>query len=432
LDQLSLEVQEYIKTIISNPVVTNNFLEIEQEKRGGMVIRNNITNKTTISRTTTSSSPHRLSNKKMGRNSYPSTLKSHCIRRTPQLMILFSILILMWQMSHIVLLSEQRQQQQQQQRSSADKIAAPARKRKNRRLLVIAAVPRDERHIFTLWSELECLTSNVDHVLVSAPTWSSKIMDKVLGEAQTTIPRFQNGDVTLEATYHTNDRYDVGLWCDALRTVLDRKDGEQQRLDDEGYEEYGLLNDSVFALREFPDLLDSLRDKNISLSSLSYSYSAKYFRGYGPQHYWVESVFRGLSQEGLRTFMNYSCVPPDHPFFCRGQLPSEQKSCIINNFEHDLAKQYPRDKVDGFFVSDAPNTTKIPPYRGKQTWANNPLYWRQLVQKSNFPIAKENVKECIADVKNPLLKQCTKYISEQKVWDWDLDWWVVQDNSMSL
>jgi hypothetical protein len=344
------------------------------------------------------------------------------------MMTIAALFLLLWQISHIIILSDtiiSWKTTTSTQPIDYELSGSMIKKKKRKRILIIAAVPRDERHIFTLWSELECLTSNVDHVLLSAPTWSQKILTKVVEEVKFNIPRFINKDVTIDITYHTNDRYDVGLWCDAIQFLSSQNQTNE-------YDEYGLLNDSVFALHEFPDLFDVLQSRNISLSSLSYSYSAKYFRSYGPEHFWVESVFRGLSQQGLATFMNHSCVPADHPYFCRELSISEQKACIINNFEHDLAKAFPRDKVEGIYESDAPNTTKIPPYRSKMTWANNPLYWKQLVIESNFPVAKENVKECISDMNSPLLQQCTKYISEQKVWDWDLDWWNVQDNSMPL
>ncbi|KAL3921366.1 MAG: hypothetical protein SGILL_002785 [Bacillariaceae sp.] len=218
-------------------------------------------------------------------------------------------------------------------------------KRRPRRLLIIAAVPKDARHAATLWTELECFTTNVDKVIVSAPGRSHEIVEEMLQLARQTIPHFVDGEVELQARYYKNDRYDVGLWCDALQ-AMPRDD----------VEEFGLLNDSVFAMRPDSTVFESLQANNQSLTSLGYSYSAKFFREYGPEHYWVESIFRGMDVAGLQTFMNHSCVPASHPYFCsKDPSDARRKACIVNNFEHDLASQYPRHKVGGVFLADAPS-----------------------------------------------------------------------------
>jgi hypothetical protein len=291
-------------------------------------------------------------------------------------------------------------------------------RRNKQRLLVIAAVPRDDRHIWTLWSELECFTTNVDHVILSTPTWSRNITTKVMEEAKQIIPRFQDGRTTIEAQFYKNDRYDVGLWCDALeKTSLFKQ-----------YFEIGLLNDSIFALREYTAIFDALKNANISLSSLSYSYSAKNFRGgSGKEHFWVESVFRGLDKTGLQIFKNHSCLPADHPKFCHGQSTKEQKGCIVNNFEHDLASHFPEGSVMGFYKSDAPPETRVRPYKAKMSWASNALYWKKLVEEEAFPVAKENVKESIQYLDgHPLLQNCTKFLTTAMVQSWNLDFSIVE------
>jgi hypothetical protein len=298
--------------------------------------------------------------------------------------------------------------------------------RKHGRLLIIAAAPKDERRIWTLWSELECFSATVDHVIVSGPIWSRNIVTKVLEEARASIPRFMSGVTTtattrLESQFYVNDRYDVGLWCDAL--IQTTKDGTFNNFD-----EFGLLNDSVFALREYPAIFNALKDHNVSLSSLSYSYSAKNFRGgYGKEHFWVESVFRGMTPHGVEIFRNHSCLPANHSKFCREWPAKEQKGCIINHFEHDLALHFPPKDVFGFFESDAPpETTKIRPYKAKKTWASNFLYWQKLVNESAFPVAKENVKESIGHLESPLLKNCTRYLTVDRMRSWNLDFSVAE------
>jgi hypothetical protein len=102
--------------------------------------------------------------------------------------------------------------------------------------MVLACVPWDERHLVALWSELECFTQEVDHVVISAPSWAKPIIQRLLDQVQQTVPHFseqpqqqqqqqqqQNNKmrvVTIESIFPMkNDRYDVGLWCDALGPI---------------------------------------------------------------------------------------------------------------------------------------------------------------------------------------------------------------------
>jgi hypothetical protein len=209
--------------------------------------------------------------------------------------------------------------------------APPGTKTKNR-VLIIAAVPREQTHLVSLWSELECFTGTISHVIISAPNWGKVYIERVVQLAKKFIPKFANGQVTIEAQYYLNNRYDVGLWCDAIK-----------QLPLGIYDEYALINDSVFALREFTGILDNLERQKVHMTSLSYSYTGKWFEGYGPEEYWLESVFRGFDDDGIKIFRDHSCVAEDHPFFCP-EL-KDNKACIINNFEHDLSKQYPCGKL---------------------------------------------------------------------------------------
>jgi hypothetical protein len=208
---------------------------------------------------------------------------------------------------------------------------APPETQTKKRVLIIAAVPRERTHLVSLWSELECFTGTITHVIISAPDWGDVYIERVVQLAKKYIPKFANGQVTIEARYYLNNRYDVGLWCDAI-----------QQLPLGSYDEYALINDSVFALREFTGILDNLERQKVQMTSLSYSYTAKWFKGYGPEEHWMESIFRGFDNDGIKIFRDHSCVAEDHPFFCPEQ--QNNKACIINNFEHDLAKQYPCGK----------------------------------------------------------------------------------------
>lgn len=265
-----------------------------------------------------------------------------------------------------------------------------------KRVLVIASVPIDKRHVVALWSQLECFTADVDVVVLTAPKWSKKIIAKIVAMAKKNIPRFANGEVKLEVKRFLHNRYDVGLWCDALHSI---------NVDD--FDEFGIINDSVFAIREHGGVFDALSSKNASLTSLSYSNTAKWFKGFGPEHYWVESVYRGFNKDGIVTFQDHSCVPEDHPFFCPTE--DDRKACIINNFEHDLAAQYPCNKVYGLYPSDSPAEHLVK--NGFPTWVKNADYWRELVERAGFPIAKVKEDEMIKDLTNAQLDQCTQHFN---------------------
>jgi len=284
---------------------------------------------------------------------------------------------------------------------------APEKPAHKRRLLIIAAVTRDENHVITLWSELECFTDHVDHVIISAPAWAKVYVERVVAMAQIHIPHFTNLQVSIETKYFLNNRYDVGLWCDAYNSLNHGK-----------WDEYGLLNDSIFALRKFSGIFDNLEHQNVHLTSLAYSYTYKWNKGFGPEEFWVESVYRGLDQTGMDIFNEYSCVAEDHPFFCSDD-PEMTKACIINNFEHDLAKEYPCDKVQGLYPADSPDLL-LPREPWKTTWIKNTRYWRMLVDEMGFPIAKANEPEMMGSwyelreskmawPRSPLLKNCTQF-----------------------
>lgn len=268
----------------------------------------------------------------------------------------------------------------------------------SKRLLIIANVPRSKRHFMSLWSILECFTNGVKHVILSAPLWSKNIVDNVISVVKDHIPAFYEENITIEAKFFENFRYDVGLWCDAIEAI-----------DKDNFNEFGLINDSVFALRHFSGVYDALSAKNVSITSLSYSYSPKYFKGdFGVEHFWIESVFRGFTKDGINTFFGHSCVPADHPFFC--PLKDDNKDCIVNNFEHDLAIEYPCDKVYGIFPSDTPENFLEKNHH--QTWSRNAPYWRALVNEANFPVAKVKERSQIGKLSNPKLKTCTMHYQE--------------------
>lgn len=126
-------------------------------------------------------------------------------------------------------------------------------------ILVIATVPKDETHAVALWSELECVTgSGIDLVVLSAPDWSRDLVEAIADRVRKQmlhVPR-------LLTRYYKNDRYDAGLWCDALQDIPDVSD----------LSSILLLNDSVFFMRSFTRIQDRLAE-NTTLDMVSLSYS---------------------------------------------------------------------------------------------------------------------------------------------------------------
>jgi hypothetical protein len=274
----------------------------------------------------------------------------------------------------------------------------------NNGMLIVAAVPRSIKHVVALWSELECFTHDVNRVVISGPTWSTRIITQIIESAKHSIPQFASSVGLENMTSFINNRYDVGLWCDALETIKNEQDGDGLSM----YDGIGLLNDSVFAVRQYTDILQSLKTKNVSMTSLSYSYYGPSFKGYGPEHYWLESVWRGFNTRGISKFVEYSCRPVSDRLFCPVSRGWKKKACIIDNFERAMGQQFPKEETYGLFPSDTPKHWLTQGY-SFQTWARHPNYWRELVQ-NGFPVSKVNYPQMIDSIDDDRLKTCTKYL----------------------
>ncbi|KAL3910189.1 MAG: hypothetical protein SGILL_007792 [Bacillariaceae sp.] len=278
------------------------------------------------------------------------------------------------------------------------------------RALIIATVPRSIKHVVGLWTELECFTLDVDRVVLSGPTWSKPILNAVAKMAQERIPRFSatksKNPISLQVLTFVNNRYDVGLWCDAMDFLQNTGDGTLS-----SYDEVGLLNDSVFALKEYTGIFSALRAKDVRMTSLNYSLYGPSLKGYGMEHKWLESVWRGFDREGLQTFRDYSCRPANDKLFCPKKKGWKRKKCIIDNFERAAGRQFPPDKTWGLFSSDTP--TRI--LTGKnwfRTWVQNEAYWLELV-KDGFPASKISYDKMIDSVNDERLKTCTSRMDRQ-------------------
>ena len=265
-------------------------------------------------------------------------------------------------------------------------------------ILVIAAAPINERRIVALWTELECfVVGSTNHVVLSTPHWARPIMHRLLQEVRRSIPHFASGDVQIEARFFENQRYDAGLWCDGLQGL------------DSKYKHFLLLNDSIFALRRFTGILDTLRSTNHDVVSLIYNK----FRE--EEKIWIESVFRGFNAHGLSVFMNHSCVPASDPSYsdCLSIMGYKgQKRCIVENHEIGLAWRFPPiilnrtdNKISGLYDGMVPQRMYSRKSFTPPTWTKHRDYWKFLVKEKEFPAAKSYY------FKPQILQNCTEYLN---------------------
>jgi hypothetical protein len=249
-------------------------------------------------------------------------------------------------------------------------------------LMIIASVPYDERHVAAVWSQLECFTEGIDKLVLSVPHETKQISEQLVQAAKERL------GLDVDVHYFTNNRYDTGLWCDAL--LEEGYNNKNNNTNGVPFENTILLNDSVFALRQFNGILQALQaDKERQLQFVSLSHSHKY-------HYWLESVFRGFSRQGIATFVNYSCqLEANHSSF-------QKKTAIVLYHEMGLVTQYPPNTTVGLYESDPPTSWPM-----QTTWVINKRLWKWLKDEHNFPVAKMNQAYAIPSLSDPIASTCT-------------------------
>eukprot|EP00977_Amphora_coffeiformis_P006187 scaffold1332_cov166-Amphora_coffeaeformis.AAC.15 len=265
-----------------------------------------------------------------------------------------------------------------------------------RKILVIATVPKDEKHATALWTQLECVTGGLDAVIVSAPVWSREITEGIATRAREALGW---NEETFQTRYYTNDRWDAGLWCDVLHNIDDLS-----RL-----ESIILVNDSVFVMREFSGIQDTLASNN-KLDMVGLSWSHSYSNMLTDDRFWLESVYRGFTGSSISPFIKQTCdkYVIEQCMVSFRRRPKRMKKCIVEKAEVAIAGLYEQDKVVGLYPSDVPG--------GKVTWVNDAQYWRDvLVNVMNFPVSKVNFPSMIGDVTDERLSSCTRFIDRDYI-----------------
>ena len=351
-----------------------------------------------------------------------------------------------------------------QQRLLQQESAEQENQRKNQNVLVMAAFPINTNRIYSLWSQLECFSSKFQQIIISGPSWSNNIIDTVIQQAKASIPSL--ADKHVEGRYFLNDRYDVGLWCDALlkeehhggfyySSSLGDDGGveneDRQNILREEYEteteSFVLINDSIWALEHTSELLDTLREKNLTMVSLNYSGDKN--QSSGNHHYWLESVYRGFNARGIQKYLNHACVPRIHPYYCNDKkLPKHRKRCIVDHFEIEISSLFNNDnnnnsselddnKILGLYPANAPEDLANLGWG----WVTNWVYWKRLRKKQNFPVAKihdyhldktkrkrpEDLKTCTKGLLQASSNNTTS--SEAPLWLSELDFSVAEFDS---
>jgi hypothetical protein len=235
--------------------------------------------------------------------------------------------------------------------------------------MIIAASPTSDIRLQAIWSQLECLTASIDRIVLAVPDdeFSHNLMPKFIAEVNSSPSLSLHGELTVQ--YYKNDRYDAGLWCDALQE-------ENAGISDGDATNYILINDSLLAIRPFDDLLGILFEKELSMVSLNFWNATE------TEDYWVESAARAFTPYGIHQFRKGVCEHLDDEV---GQKcndirnPTGRKRCIVEYTEIDVAKSYNRSQITGLY-----------PGRGENKhWIGDIPFWTSvLVDQMNFPFAK--------------------------------------------
>ena len=280
---------------------------------------------------------------------------------------------------------------------------------------------------------MECVTESIDKVLISAPDtdWSKHVIEAVLSRFKELAGTLS---FDLETAYYTNNRYDVGLWCDGLslhfgfdgnqfpKVIINN--GTSSSLSSANKPRaIFLINDSSVSLRPY----NLLTEKTVKAAQIEHIMQQRNQSTEGStklislsgrlidEHIltWVESVYRGFTPQGLPTFWKQSC---ERKHLCKWLIDHNKKKCIVDQFEKDLSNWYKPNEVSALFPSYF--TSVLDPskwikkngqFSYTQQWINGGRYSYYLQDEFDFPMRK--VKH-----DRHLRGQCIKLIGGDDSW----------------
>ena len=285
-------------------------------------------------------------------------------------------------------------------------------------VMIIATVPNNEVKFASLWSQLECLGGTIDKIIISSA--KNKFEDELSAFVKEVKEKMPTIGAKIEVQAQWNDRYDAGLWCDALTEgnagIYKRSDSAPPVVRLSEYDQFFLINDSVMAIEPLNEVLDTLEREKADLISLNYWGDKK---GDINGTYWVESPVRAFSKKGIQVYSDKICTLGqiswriDCPFLMKTHPGWGQKKCtkrcIVDKTEVSVAKYFPQDKVFGLYNGNAGN--------GKP-WANNFKYWKMLRDKQSFPFIKNTNRKlfenALREQPQDLARCTTKYKMAQQ------------------
>lgn len=264
-------------------------------------------------------------------------------------------------------------------------------------IMIIATKPYSKLKLFSIWSQLECFAEKVDKIIISnAKNEFEDELSAFLEEVKRDMPQIGS---KIEVQNHLNDRYDAGLWCDALTiegNATHKRSSVIRPLLLSEYDQFFLINDSIIAVEPFNEVLDALERKNADLVSLNYWMYKNYEKeGVVNGTYWVESPVRAFSKKGMQVYSNHVCNldtirwRADCPHL-KNLRNHRNKRCIVEKTEIDVAKYFPQDKVFGLYSGDDGTD---------QHWANNFTYWNKLRDEQSFPAMKNSNTKMLARIR---------------------------------
>ncbi len=255
-------------------------------------------------------------------------------------------------------------------------------KTSSKAVMIIAAAPFHSSRAYSIWSQLQCFTDNIDKVIITAADFTKEYLDILIQEAIQTIPHLKDGTVEVEVQYYKNDNYDMGLWCNALSTIVHDVNSTSSSSSSD-FDHFMLINDSIMAIRRSSELIDITRSKDLTLGSLTYSLLGG--------TYWLEANYRSFNIKGINTYMNYTCIP-NHCLTLKSK--HRRHRCMVQRYEIPLASYFHKNEVWGIYHADAPieyynATAKNKHLQTSPMWHGNYPFWDQVLRKQqNFPASK--------------------------------------------
>ncbi len=251
--------------------------------------------------------------------------------------------------------------------------------------MIIAAYPSTELRLKAIWSQIECVAMGVDRIILSAPDWewSHSAMGNFTSRIKLHLPYHIYSKITVQ--FYANDRYDAGLWCDALQDEMG--EGSSSSVFDKGQTNYLLINDSIMAIRPYSGLLDritSLNGSKILFVSLSYWKTDRV-----EEPIWLESAARAFSPQGIRIFYDKICrnLRETVGGECARLSAKNRKRCIVEHTEIAVAKYYNSTEILGLYPGMVP--ANMTTRGGSQSWTGSYQFWKKvLVNELDFPFVK--------------------------------------------